>query len=57
MKDIYIRYKYDFSDYILLIKSGNFYICLNKDAFILSNIFNYKIIESKNFIKSGFPLS
>lgn len=57
MKDIYNKYKYDFSDYILLIKSGNFYICLKSDAIIINNIFNYKIIESKNYIKTGFPLN
>lgn len=57
MKEKYIKYKYDFNDYILLIKNGNFYICLNKDALVLSNIFGYKIIESKNFVKSGFPIS
>lgn len=57
MKDIYIKYKYDYSDYVLLIKSGNFYICLNNDAFVLSNLLNYKIIESKNFVKCGFPLT
>ena len=56
MKDIYDKYKYDFNDYILLIKSGNFYVCLKSDAIIINNIFNYKIIESKNFIKTGFPL-
>lgn len=56
MKEKYIKYKYDFNDYILLIKNGNFYICLNKDALVLSNIFCYKIIESKNFVKSGFPI-
>lgn len=56
MKEKYTKYKYDFNDYVLLIKNGNFYICLNKDALVLSNIFGYKIIETKNFIKSGFPI-
>ena len=57
MKDIYNKYKYDFNDYILLIKSGNFYICLKSDAIVVNNIFNYKIIETKNYIKTGFPLT
>lgn len=57
MKEIYNKYKYDFSDYILLIKSGNFYICLKNDAIVINNIFDYKIIETKNYIKTGFPLT
>ena len=57
MKDIYDKYKYDFGDYILLIKSGNFYICLKSDAIVVNNIFNYKIIETKKYIKAGFPLT
>lgn len=57
MKKLYVKFKHNYYDYILLIKNGNFYICLNQDAFVLSNIFNFKIIESKNFLKSGFPIS
>lgn len=57
MKDIYNKYKYDHENYILLIKSGNFYICLNKDAFIISNVMNYKIVDSKSYVKVGFPVS
>lgn len=57
MKDIYNKYKYDYENYILLIKSGNFYICLNKDAFVISNVMNYKIVDSKSYVKVGFPIS
>lgn len=43
LKELYNKYKFDYKDYILLIKSGNFYICLNNDAIVMNNIFNYKI--------------
>lgn len=57
MKEKYINYKNMYDNYILLIKSGNFYISLEKDAIVMNNIFNYKIVESSNIIKVGFPLS
>jgi len=57
LKELYNKYKFDYKDYILLIKSGNFYICLNNDAIVMNNIFNYKIKESTNFIKVGFPIN
>lgn len=57
MKEQYLSYKKDYANYILLIKKGNFYISLNNDAYIMNNLFNYKIIESTNFIKTGFPIN
>ena len=54
MKDIYIKYKNIYNNYILLIKSGNFYISYNNDALLMHNIFNYKIVN--NGIKIGFPI-
>lgn len=57
LKELYNKYKFDYKDYILLIKGGNFYICLNNDAIVMNNIFNYKIKESTNFIKVGFPIN
>lgn len=57
MKNKYIQYKMDFPNYIVFIKSGNFYVCLNDDALIMNRIFQYKLIENSNFIKIGFPLS
>lgn len=55
--ELYNKYKVDFEHYILFLKSGNFYICLNNDAIVMNNIFNYKIKESTNFIKVGFPIT
>jgi len=57
VKEKYLIYKLEYSKYILLFKGGNFYISLNKDAIVMNNIFNYKIKESTNFIKTGFPIN
>ena len=57
LKERYTEYKRTYEKYILLIKSGNFYLGLNDDAVVLSSIFGFKILESKSFIKCGFPLS
>lgn len=53
----YIEYKRDFKEYVIIIKSGSFYTCLNDDAIVMNNIFNYKINESTNFVKIGFPIN
>lgn len=57
LKEKYEFYKRTYIKYLIIIKSGNFYICINEDALILHKLFNYKIIELNNFIKVGFPLS
>ncbi len=45
-------------NYILLFKSGEFYKAFGKDAYILSNLFGYKIKTVKdNVATCGFPLS
>lgn len=56
MNNIYDKYKCDYNNYVLLIKNGNFYTCLKSDASVMNSIFNYKIIETKKYIRSGFPL-
>lgn len=56
LKDVYNNYKLNYKDYVLLIKSGNFYLSIDNDAIVMNNIFNYKVKESKNFIKIGFPI-
>ena len=57
LKEKFEFYKRTYIKYLIIIKSGNFYICINEDALILHKLFNYKIIELNNFIKVGFPLS
>ena len=56
LKDKYNKYKLIYNNYVILIKNGNFYLALNDDSIVLSNIFKFKIIKSKNFLKCGFPL-
>ncbi len=55
--DKYKKYKNEYNEYIIFIKSGNFYLTFNKDAYVLHNVFSYKIKETKNGYKSGFPLN
>lgn len=56
IKDIFYNYKMKYLKYIILIKSGNFYIALGDDAKILNNILGYQIKEFSNTIKIGFPI-
>ncbi len=41
--------------YIALIRVGNFYRAYGKDAYIISNLFNYKITKEENVDVVGFP--
>lgn len=56
IKDIFYNYKMKYLKYIILIKSGNFYIALGDDAKILNNVLGYQIKEFSNTIKIGFPI-
>ena len=42
---------------VLCFKSGSFYHCYGRDAYILSYMFDYKIktIKESNILSSGFP--
>ena len=43
-------------DWVCIFKIGTFYHAYNKDSYILSYLFNYKIKElGKNHVESGFP--
>lgn len=56
IKDIFYTYKMKYLKYIILIKSGNFYIALADDAKILNNVLGYQIKEFSNTVKVGFPI-
>lgn len=56
LKEQYISLKKEYENYLILLKSCNFYISLNNDAIIMNNIFDYKIIDN-NYIKIGFPVT
>ena len=57
MKNRYEYYKIKYKEYIILIKSGNFYFALQQDAIVLNDIFKYKLNISNNIIKVGFPIN
>ena len=57
MKNRYEYYKIKYKEYIILIKSGNFYVALQQDAIVLNDIFKYKLNISNNIIKVGFPIN
>lgn len=58
LKDKYKKLKEDYPKSIIFIKSGTFFIALNKDAIIINKLLNYKIKElSDNYIRIGFPIS
>ena len=56
LKEVYEKSKSTYKNYVVLLKSGNFYISFNKDAIIMNNIFNYQIKQVKDYIKIGFPI-
>ena len=53
MKDKYLNYKTKYKNYLILIKSGVFYITFNEDAGIMNSIFSYQIKNNK----VGFPIN
>jgi len=54
---LFRQLKLEYKEYIILFKSGNFYVSFDEDAIILNKIFNFKINELKNNIKVGFPIN
>lgn len=56
MIDLFRILKLDYKEYVILFKSGSFYISFDEDSIILNKLFNYKIINLKNNIKIWFPL-
>ena len=51
--DKYIKFKEMYKEYVVIIKSGNFYYSFEDDAYILKYFFDYQIRENK----VGFPIS
>ena len=51
--DKYMKFKVKYEDYVVLVKSGNFYYTFEDDAYILRYLFNYQVRENK----VGFPLN
>lgn len=57
MLEKYYNYKIKYKNYIILIKSGNFYEVLEKDALIINKLLGYKIKRFSKTFKTGFPIS
>ena len=57
MLEKYIKLKEKYPKSVIIIKSGNFYDCINDDAIIINKLFNYKIKELSKYIRVGFPLT
>lgn len=53
--DTYNSYKIKYKEYVVLIKSGIFYECLNDDIGIMYSLFRYKIKNKGNNYIVGFP--
>lgn len=56
MLDEYLEIKKLYPKSLILIKSGNFYKCINDDAKVMNSIFEYKIIKLKKYSRVGFPI-
>ena len=57
MLEEYYKYKTNYSEYIIIIKSGNFYEIIDKDALIVNKLFGYKISKLADTIKCAFPMT
>lgn len=57
MLEVYNELKKNYDEYIILIKSGSFYVVFDSDAIVINKIFDYKIVSLKNNIKVGFPIN
>ena len=56
MLEKFYKYKAYYKEYIILIKTGNFYTALDNDAFIVNKLFGYRLIKLGNTFKIGFPV-
>ena len=56
IKDMFVNFKKEYKEYIVLIKNGNFYLALGEDAKIINYMFNYKVKEFSGTIRVGFPI-
>lgn len=57
MLEKYYKYKLDYNDYIIFIKSGKFYEVIDRDSLIISKLFDYKLTKLSSTLKCGFPIS
>lgn len=56
LKEVYQNYKKIYPNDIIFIKSGNFFLTFYQDAYVMNELFHYKLIKANGYIKVGFPL-
>ena len=57
MIENYYMNKLKYNDYLIIMKYGNFYELVGKDALIINKLFNYKLVKLSNTFKVGFPVN
>ena len=55
--ELYYKYKCEYQNYLIFIKSGSFYELFDNDSLIINSIFYYKVKKIKDTIKTGFPIN
>lgn len=56
LNDVYLKEKIKYKKYIIMIRVGSFYEVYGEEAFIISNIFGYKIKKVGSSFRVGFPI-
>lgn len=56
LKETYNIYKVKYPKYVIMIKCGNFYEVFGEEAYILNNLFGYKVKEVNGIKRVGFPI-
>ncbi len=54
--DVYKNKKIKYAKYVVLIKVGHFYETYGEDAYLLNNLFDYKVKDIGKVKRVGFPL-
>ena len=57
MLEEYYQFKRSYPEFVLMIKAGNFYEILDKDAVIMNQVLGYKLTRLGDNVKCGFPIS
>ena len=55
LRDVYLTNKEKYFDYVVLIESGIFIEVFGEEASIINSLLGYKITNSSNILKCGFP--
>lgn len=55
--DLYKQTKTKYPKFVIIIKVGIFYEVYGEDAYIMANLFNYKVKKLDNCVRAGFPIS